>query len=477
MFWSWVTLLCWLPVPLGSNRSWAWAILEVGVFAVIASWYVAWLFGKVAVSKPFCRARWFIGLLAIWLIYQAIYLIPLPPSWVSLISPETAKVHALTLSFSNESMRPLALDFYAAQVSWLKSLAYVLIFMVTLLVVTSRERVRQLAYVWVLWALVIAVYGILLHLTNVTHDWFGTVIAHGSQASATYPNRNHFAGYLVMTLSIGIGLLIAGLRDRHANTWKQFLAHLLEWLFSTKMMLRLTLCILVIALVSTHSRMGNTSFFAALMIAGMIALAMSRHATRGTVVLLVSLIAIDIFIVGSWFGVDKLADRIENTAIIRQVSPSGAPAGEESVEARLDPSSNGLNMIRDFPLIGVGPGAWYSAFPRYRGPELERFFDYAHNDYIQFAAESGLIGLGLVGLIVLWCFIVALIAQYRRRDPLMRGIAFASVMSIIAMMIHSSVDFNLQIPSNASLFMVILAMAWIACYMDHHASPKSRQER
>ena len=271
-------------------------------------------------------------------------------------------------------------------------------------------------------------------------------------------------------------MLIAGLRDRNSGTWKQFFRNLLEWLFSTKMMLRLTLCILVIALVSTHSRMGNTAFFAALMIAGAIGLLMSRHATRGTVVLLVSLIAIDIFIVGSWFGVDKLADRLENTSIVRQVSPSGAPIGDESVEARLDPSANGMNMIRDFPLIGVGPGAWYSAFPRYRGPELANFFDYAHNDYVQFAAESGLIGLGLVGVIVLWCFIIALIAQYRRRDPLMRGIAFASVMSIIAMMIHSSVDFNLQIPSNAALFMVILALAWIACYMDHHSPPNSRQE-
>lgn len=469
-------LLCWLPIPLGSNRSWAWAILEVGVFGLASVWLVAWLLGRVQMTEPFRRARWLMALMAVWLVYQAIYLVPLPLDWVALISPEAARVHELTLAFSNDAMRPLALYLYAAQVSWLKSLAYVLVFMLTLLFVTSRDRVKQLAYVWVLWALVISVYGILLHLTDVTHNWFGTVIAHGPQASATYPNRNHFAGYLVMTLSIGVGLLIAGLRDRRATTWKQFLAHLLEWLFSTKMMLRLTLCILVIALVSTHSRMGNTAFFAALMIAGVIGLAMSRHATRGTVLLLTSLIAIDIFIVGSWFGVDKLADRIGNTAIVKQISPTGAPIGEESVEARLDPSSNGMNLIRDFPLIGVGPGAWYSAFPRYRGPELAAFFDYAHNDYIQFAAESGVIGLSLVGLIVLWSFIIALIAQYQRRDPLMRGIAFASIMSIIAMMIHSTVDFNLQIPANASLFMVILALAWIACFMDRHdrsPSPKS----
>jgi len=49
---------------------------------------------------------------------------------------------------------------------------------------------------------------------------------------------------------------------------------------------------------------------------------------------------------------------------------------------------------------------------------------------------------------------------------LMRGIAFAAIMGIIAILIHSTVDFNLQIPSNAMMFMILLAMAWLALMLE-----------
>ena len=53
-------------------------------------------------------------------------------------------------------------------------------------------------------------------------------------------------------------------------------------------------------------------------------------------------------------------------------------------------------------------------------------------------------------------------------DPLMRGMAFACVMGVTAILIHSWVDFNLQIPANAVLFMVLLALGWISLYHDRH---------
>jgi hypothetical protein len=61
-------------------------------------------------------------------------------------------------------------------------------------------------------------------------------------------------------------------------------------------------------------------------------------------------------------------------------------------------------------------------------------------------------------------FLAALRAQNLRRDPVMRGISLASIMATIALLIHSSVDFNLQIPANALTFMVLLAFAWISLY-------------
>ena len=50
----------------------------------------------------------------------------------------------------------------------------------------------------------------------------------------------------------------------------------------------------------------------------------------------------------------------------------------------------------------------------------------------------------------------------------MRGMSFACVMGVTAILIHSWVDFNLQIPANACYFMVLLALGWIALYHDRH---------
>ncbi len=470
LYWSWLALLCWAPIPLGTVEPWSWAVLEVGTYLILGVWCVAHLRGRVAVTEALIGARFFLWLLVAWLAFLALYLIPLPLEWLAVLSPSTAAIHRETLGFE-AGWRTLALEPHVAQAGWLRSLALVCAFVVTLLVVNTRERVRQFVFLLVMFALLMSVYGIMMHLTGASINWFGSPMNHSPQASATYFNRNHFAGYLEMTLALGIGLLIADLRDRRAENWRQFFRNLLEWVFSPKMRLRLVLCVMVIALVSTRSRMGNTAFFASLLATGIIGIVLSRHATRGTVLLLVSLIAIDIFIVGSWFGVEQLAQRIEQTNMMRPVTEVAVAGMQESVEARLDATADTMLLIKDFPLFGVGLGAWYLVFPNYRSDMvMPGTFEFAHNDYAQFAAEVGLVGMAFVGLMVLWSFATALVAHAKRRDPLMRGLSFGALMAIIAIMIHSSVDFNLQIGANAMLFMVILALGWIACFMDRRQS-------
>ena len=121
-----------------------------------------------------------------------------------------------------------------------------------------------------------------------------------------------------------------------------------------------------------------------------------------------------------------------------------------------------LPLVADYRWFGSGGGTYYVAFPKYRSPELTFTFDYTHNDYVQFMVETGLIGTALVGLLVLWTFIIALCTQYVRRDALSRGVAFGVTMGIISLMIHSWVDFNLQIPANALTFVTLLALGWVA---------------
>jgi len=452
-----LALLVWAPFPLGSNRAWAWTVLEAGLFLAAALWTIGWMQrrnGSLAVP----RAAWpAFALLGVWLAYLALHWTPLPAGLVRALSPQAAAVHALAApyaaSYETSAWITLSIDPNASFIFWLKSCAYAIAFFLTLALAHTRERARLIAIVLVLSGLAQAVYGGLMHLSGSDLELFGTKIPHGSQASGGFVNRNHLAGFLEITLALGIGLMVGSLRETGRRSWRQFWRDMAALLLSPKAPLRLVLVAMVIALVMTRSRMGNTAFFASLLIAGGVALVLSRHATRSTVILIASLIAIDILVIGSWFGVEKTMQRIEQTTV-------------RDVEDREEPSAYALDMARDYPLFGSGPGTFYTAFTRYRGPDIRAFFDYAHNDYMQFLVETGALGAVLAGSLALMALVLAVLALSRRRDPLARGFAFAVLMGVSSIAIHSTVDFNLQIPANAFAFMVLLAYGWIALHLE-----------
>ena len=82
-----------------------------------------------------------------------------------------------------------------------------------------------------------------------------------------------------------------------------------------------------------------------------------------------------------------------------------------------------------------------------------------------------MVGLAIISMPVVLSLATALIAQLRRRDPLMRGMSFAAIMGITAILIHSTVDFNLKIPANAATFVLLLALAWISLHLREHRRP------
>jgi putative inorganic carbon (HCO3(-)) transporter len=446
LFGAFAVLLVWAPIPLGSDRPWAWSLLELGIFALAAIWLGLYALGQARFSSVCRRAWWALALFAAWLAVVLVQIVPLPLEWVAAVSPASA-------------------DPEASRVFMLKSLAYILAFCLTLVLVHDRDRLRTLTFVLVGSGLAQAIYASFMHLTGTDFELFYTPLAHSQHTIGTFVNRNHLAGYLEMTLAIGIGAMIATLRSGSGTrTWRQRFRDWLAWTISPKILLRAMLVVMVIALVMTRSRMGNAAFFSSTLAAGVLGLLLSRHATRQTVALLASLIVIDIFIVGSWFGVEKVVQRIEHTTMYRTAVP-----GEESMEERAEPGLHSLEILRAYPWLGSGGGTFYVAFPEHRQKDIIGFFDHAHNDYAQFASETGVVGIGLLGLLVLGTLFIALKTQHQRQDELSRGVAFGVSMGIISLMIHSWVDFNLQIPANALTFVVMLAMGWAAYSVERHS--------
>ncbi|MGA8568404.1 MAG: O-antigen ligase family protein [Candidatus Binataceae bacterium] len=117
-------------------------------------------------------------------------------------------------------------------------------------------------------------------------------------------------------------------------------------------------------------------------------------------------------------------------------------------------------MVRDYPLFGVGLGSWPTVFPHYRRPPWSMYFaGEAQNDYVEAAAEYGVLGFLLLGWLC-WRVGYGLLQGSRslhsRHWPL-----FAALMpAIVIIGFHELLDLPLQIPANAILFVLLLAIAF-----------------
>jgi len=115
-------------------------------------------------------------------------------------------------------------------------------------------------------------------------------------------------------------------------------------------------------------------------------------------------------------------------------------------------------MISQNPL-GIGSDNYRDKFRQYQTTHTESLFDHAHNDYLETAAEWG-IPVGVIFWALIWSIQILCIWRFVvSESPEKRGILLACAGSMFSLLLHSFVDFNLQIPSNAILFFAIVGIA------------------
>jgi O-antigen ligase len=115
-----------------------------------------------------------------------------------------------------------------------------------------------------------------------------------------------------------------------------------------------------------------------------------------------------------------------------------------------------LNMIKDAPLLGTGPGTWQWIHQLYRNPQMQAHPVYAHSDVLHVFSDYGLVG-GLLVVAFFGCYFwqVAVLAG-RRTSSDKRSFAIGGAIGVISILAHSWVDFNLHIPANALLLVTIV---------------------
>lgn len=444
-------LMFWAPLPLGSNRTWAIGLMLVWALALLIGTAVAWRHAPDDAFERLASFRLPLALLGFMVVLSWAQTLDLPAEWVATLSPEAVKVQP------GVSPLPLSLDVYQTRLMATLSFVYFIAFLVAVMTVRSSQRLERLAQSLVWCGVFQAVVGAVLFSLGAHYWLFHFEVIH-TRIIGTYVYHNSTAGYLSMCLSVGIGLMLArlGQGGNWPKNWKQRLSVIIAFVLSPKMRLRIMLVVMVIGLVLTRSRMGNAAFFASLLIVGAATILLSRKHAPAAAALIASLVVIDIVVVGGWVGIEKVVQRIQDTELTVE-----AGGREESVEARTDAGRMALAIVEDFPLTGTGAGSFYSSFLRYRSPNTG-YVDHAHNDFVEIAGDFGLGGLAALGSLAALGLWNALWVLAKRRSDLSRGLAFGAAMSIVALLIHSTVDFNLQIPANALTMTVILAMAWLA---------------
>ena len=120
-----------------------------------------------------------------------------------------------------------------------------------------------------------------------------------------------------------------------------------------------------------------------------------------------------------------------------------------------------LRIFYDFPIFGTGLNTFRDIYPKYKSLEIASRINFAHNDYIQLLIETGIIGfiLLLVPTYLLIKYSLQKISFYiSRRDYFAAYIRLGALCGIIAMLIHSLVDFNLHIPAKAIYFSLLIGI-------------------
>lgn len=266
--------------------------------------------------------------------------------------------------------------------------------------------------------------------------------------------RNNAAGYLVMCLSAGAGLLLLLMTQKRSSKphqivsdeipfWRQATTYIGLFVaqLDAKRLAVLVACVFIsFGVVATLSRGGVMALLAA-WIGGCLIYNLTRQ-PKFAGLLLAPIVVLVVALV-SWIGfADELVKRFEKIDTL----------DESSINLRLDTWRDTLPAAFDHGLFGAGLGSYRSVHRLYRtDPELQ-LFEYAENQYVQSLVEAGIPGLVLVimALVVSFWYAIFLLNQGSSGRTIGAGLFGAFL--LVGQTIAAVFDFGWYVPANMVLF-------------------------
>lgn len=496
-------LIVFTPLAFGSVHVWAYSLMELTLCLMVITWMIKLILLQNSEAKiqrteknnHILRVNIFNSLYLPAILFIALILfqlLPLPPKAIKFLSPNTYSLYKLTLpgydvaspgkpsnefSISNINLfspldgdlRSISIYRHATETGLYKILSYFVLFFLIINNFrfesdsdrkkeqkTSSYKIplNRIITTIITMGFILSFLGILQKLSGTSNIFWLSDKSYASHFGS-HINRNHFAGYINMIISLVMGVIISRKILNNADfSIKRFNLSVkntilsLERLIHSKGLYVLTMFLMISGLILSTSRGGTISFLVSILIFLFLIYSRKGHKKKSPFPFLIILaVILSVF----WFGTGPLTERFEPLHEGKFFNP----------DERYYVFSSTWKMAGDFPFLGTGLESFQYIFPMYKSAEIKLHFTRAHNDYLQLLVETGWAGF----LLVFYFFVVfsrdVLSRLRQRRNPLVRGITIGGLTGISTMFIHSFVDFNMQIPANAVLFFVLLGIVHV----------------
>jgi len=305
------------------------------------------------------------------------------------------------------------------------TLGWISIFFLTVNNIKDVNQFKRLIRILILITTIAGAYGIFQHLTRI--DFFGNV-KYLNLAFARSPGFFNspmtFGNYVLLLLPVVIGM------SSYARLGKERRVLLASGL------------IILAAIIFTYTRgvwLG--------LIGGLIFMAILRS-KRLLLIVVTGILVCSISVVV--FPSSRFARRVMETF------KSGRPVGD-----RIYFLEGGLKIIRDYPITGVGWEGFRRVYPRYKPSEAGESGCNAHNNFLDVAVDSGLLGLGIFIWLLLTIYKVGFQIFKRLDDGYFKGIAWGFLGSLTAFLVAGMSQYNFGDSEVVMLFYFLIGMVMV----------------
>ena len=418
----------------GAVEIWSSTIVEVSVFTLFLLWFMfednPACVGNDSPSDNRRKMKYLFISLSLLLVYLFVQMLPLPSSILKYLSPHAYDLYAYYSVGKTPDMH-VSLYAYKTEVEFIRVLTYAAFFVLIAFSMKDIPVIENVIKALSFFGFVLAFFAILQMATwNGKLYWFREIT--GSSPFGPFVNRNHYAGLIGMLTPLTLGLAFT-----RKSKEKQMLFGFFGLIMSVSLFLSL-------------SRAGIMSFFAGI---GSLSLFLSWSKIRSWKRWAVAAFLFVLCLYLLYVGIDPLIERFYKTDVTH--------------EARTAVWGKTLFAFKDFFLTGSGLGTFVNVFPLYSSEPVESLYDHAHNDYLEYLLETGVIGFAL--LLFFFISFIRYVAAGGWSGK--AGIIKISLLSsITTMTVHSAFDFNLHVPSNALMLSAIAGMSVAMSRIGHMRS-------